>query len=134
MIIKSGRFGKFLACPNYPDCKTTKPLVKEIEDIPCPKCGNKILERKSRTGKIFYGCEKYPECDFASWDKPTGKVCEKCGSYMIVKKYQRGGKEYCSNEACELSAPKPKAKSTSKSTTKKTTAKKTTTKKKSTKE
>ncbi len=130
MIIKSGRFGKFLACPNYPDCKTTKPLVKEIEDIPCPKCGNKILERKSRTGKIFYGCEKYAECDFASWDKPTGKLCEKCGSYMIVKKYQRGGKEYCSNEACEMSAPKPKAKST----TKKTTAKKTTTKKNSTKE
>lgn len=130
MIIKSGRFGKFLACPNYPDCKTTKPLVKEIENIPCPKCGSKILERKSRTGKIFYGCEKYPECDFASWDKPTGKVCEKCGSYMIVKKYQRGGKEYCSNEACELSAPKPKAKSTAK----KTTAKKTATKKKSTKE
>ncbi len=130
MIIKSGRFGKFLACPNYPDCKTTKPLVKEIENIPCPKCGSKILERKSRTGKIFYGCEKYPECDFASWDKPTGKICEKCGSYMIVKKYQRGGKEYCSNEACELSAPKPKAKSTAK----KTTAKKTATKKKSTKE
>ena len=130
MIIKSGRFGKFLACHNYPDCKTTKPLVKEIENIPCPKCGSKILERKSRTGKIFYGCEKYPECDFASWDKPTGKVCEKCGSYMIVKKYQRGGKEYCSNEACELSAPKPKAKSTAK----KTTAKKTATKKKSTKE
>lgn len=129
MIIKSGKFGKFLACPNYPECKTTKPLVKEIEDIPCPKCGNKILERKSRTGKIFYGCEKYPECDFASWDKPTGKHCEKCGSYMVVKKYQRGGKEYCSNEACELSAPKPKAKAAAK----KSTAKKTT-KKKSTKE
>ena len=133
MVIKSGKFGKFLACPNYPECKTTKPLVKEIENIPCPKCGNKILERKSRTGKIFYGCEKYPECDFASWDKPTGKFCEKCGSYMILKKYQRGGKEYCSNEACELCAPKPKAK-TEKKTAKKTTAKKTTTKKSSAKE
>ncbi len=122
MVIKSGKFGKFLACPNYPDCKTTKPLVKEIENITCPKCGNKVLERKSRTGKIFYGCEKYPECDFASWDKPTGKNCEKCGSYMITKKYQRGGKEYCSNENCENCAPKPKAKTTKK-TTKKSTKK-----------
>ncbi len=133
MVIKSGKFGKFLACPNYPECKTTKPLVKEIENIACPKCGNKVLERKSRTGKIFYGCEKYPECDFASWDKPTGKTCEKCGSYMIVKKYQRGGKEYCSNEACELCAPKPKAKTASKTAGKKTVAKKTT-RKKTTKE
>ncbi|MBR5239253.1 MAG: type I DNA topoisomerase [Clostridia bacterium] len=130
MVIKSGKFGKFLACPNYPDCKTTKPLIKEIENIACPKCGNKLLERKSRTGKIFYGCEKYPECDFASWDKPTGKTCEKCGSYMIVKKYQRGGKEYCSNEACELSAPKPKVKTekATKTTKATKTAKKTTTK------
>lgn len=131
MVIKSGKFGKFLACPNYPDCKTTKPLVKEIENIACPKCGSKLLERKSRTGKVFYGCEKYPECDFASWDKPTGKTCEKCGSYMIVKKYQRGGKEYCSNEACECSAPKPKAKTASKAIGKKTKSK---TRKKTTKE
>ena len=105
-----------------------------LEDI-CPKCGNKILERKSRTGKIFYGCETYPTCDFASWDKPTGKFCEKCGSYMILKKYQRGGKEYCSNEACECCAPKAKPKTdTTKSATKKTATKKTTRKKTQTKE
>ena len=109
MIVKSGRFGKFLACPNYPDCKTTKPLTKEV-DVPCPKCNNKILEKKSRAGKIFYGCEKYPDCDFASWDLPTGKSCDKCGSYMVKKKFIRSNKEYCSNVDCENAAPKPKPK------------------------
>ena len=119
MIIKSGRFGKFLACPNYPECKTTKPIVKEILTIPCPKCGNKILEKKSKGGKVFYGCEKYPDCNFASWDLPTGKNCDKCRSYMIKKKF---GKEYCSSTECENAAPKPKPKD---SADKKTAAKKT---------
>jgi DNA topoisomerase-1 len=107
MIIKSGRFGKFLACPDYPECKSTKPLAKEVLTTPCPLCGNKILEKKTKTGKIFYGCEKYPECTFSSWDLPTGNSCEKCGSFMIKKKFLRGGKEYCSNLECENAAPKP---------------------------
>jgi len=123
MIIKSGRFGKFLACPNYPECKSTKPIVKEILTSPCPKCGNKILEKKSKGGKAFYGCEKYPDCNFASWDLPTGKSCEKCGEYMVKKKF---GKVYCSNAECENAAPKPKPKDEA---AKATTAKKTATKK-----
>jgi len=132
MIIKSGRFGKFLACPNYPECKTTKPIVKEILSAPCPKCGNKILEKKSKGGKVFYGCEKYPTCDFASWDLPTGKNCDKCGSYTIKKKFAKG-REYCSNLDCENAAPKPKPKAEGeekKAPAKKTTTKKATAKKK----
>ena len=126
MIIKSGRFGKFLACPNYPECKTTKPIVKEILTTPCPKCGNKILEKKSKGGKVFYGCEKYPNCDFASWDLPTGKSCDKCGSYMVRTRFK---KEYCSNTECENAAPKPKPKSEDKGEAKKAPAKKTSAKK-----
>ena len=107
MVIKSGRFGKFLACPDYPECKSTKPLAKEVLSMPCPLCGNKILEKKTKMGKIFYGCEKYPECTFSSWDLPTGNHCELCSSYMVKKKYLRGGKEYCSNPECANAAPKP---------------------------
>jgi DNA topoisomerase-1 len=123
MIIKSGRFGKFLACPDYPECKSTKPLAKEVLTIPCPLCGNKILEKKTKGGKIFYGCEKYPECTFSSWDLPTGNSCEKCNSFMVKKKYLRGGKEYCSNVDCENAAPKPTPKAAKTDDTDNTTEK-----------
>ena len=70
MVYKTGRFGEFLACPNYPECKNTKPIIKQI-DVPCPKCGGKVvIKRAGKSGKSFYGCENYPECDFVSWDKP----------------------------------------------------------------
>jgi DNA topoisomerase-1 len=107
MVYKRGRFGKFLACPNFPDCRNTKPILKYI-DAPCPKCGSRLLEKMSRKNRRFYGCEKYPECDFVSWEMPVSQKCEKCGSYMILKR-QHGGKAIylCSNETCRHSVPAP---------------------------
>ena len=101
MVIKQGRFGEFLACPGYPDCKNTKPIVEKIE-APCPKCGGDILLKRSKKGNKFYGCSNYPECDFVSWQEPSTKKCKKCGSYM-VKKYSKSQGNYleCSNKECK---------------------------------
>lgn len=98
MVIKSGRFGKFLACPGYPECKNTKRIVSEMPGE-CPLCGAKILEKKSKKGKKFYGCEKNPECSFLSWDPPIAEHCPQCGK-TLLKKSGRNGKIYCSNESC----------------------------------
>ena len=98
MVIKSGRFGKFLACPGYPECKNTKRIVSEMPGE-CPLCGSKILEKKSKKGKKFYGCEKNPECSFLSWDPPIAEHCPQCGK-TLLKKSGRNGKIYCSNESC----------------------------------
>ena len=98
MVIKSGRFGKFLACPGYPECKNTKRIVNEMPGE-CPLCGSKILEKKSKKGKKFYGCEKNPDCSFLSWDPPIAEHCPKCGK-TLLKKSGRNGKIYCSNESC----------------------------------
>jgi len=93
MVYKHGKFGKFLACPGFPECRNTKAIVKGI-GINCPKCGKEIIEKKSKRGKIFYGCTSYPECDFTSWDKPTDEKCSKCGS-MMFEKTGRIKKKYC---------------------------------------
>ena len=93
MVYKQGKYGKFLACPNFPSCRNTKTIVKEI-GVKCPKCSGNVIEKKSRRGKIFYGCTNFPECDFTSWDKPTDKKCEKCGSVMF-EKTGRVKKLYC---------------------------------------
>ncbi len=101
MVYKDGRFGPFLACPGYPECKNTKPVVKYI-DTPCPKCGKRIVEKRSaKTRKTFYGCEGYPECDFVSWDMPIADKCEACGSMMVLRRLS-GGSSYkkCSNPEC----------------------------------
>ena len=95
MIIRDGRYGKFLACPGFPDCRNTKPIVEEA-GIECPKCGGKVLVKKSKTGRRFLGCEKYPECDFTSWDRETKEICPKCGKALL----QRGNNLRCSNEEC----------------------------------
>ena len=101
MVIKYGRFGKFMACKNYPDCKNTKPLVNKV-GVKCPKCKEgDIILRKSKKGKAFYGCSNYPECDFISWYKPTGEVCKECGSYMVEKHTKNETKELCSNKECK---------------------------------
>ena len=101
MVIKYGRFGKFMACKNYPECKNTKPLVNKV-GVKCPKCKEgDIILRKSKKGKAFYGCSNYPECDFISWYKPTGEVCKECGSYMIEKHTKSETKEVCSNKECK---------------------------------
>ena len=97
MVIRSGRFGKFLACPNYPECKNTKPMPENEVKEPCPKCGAKLIKRKSKKGKTFYGCSSYPNCDFAAPGVPTGEKCPECGGYII--KGARG-RNYCMNAEC----------------------------------
>lgn len=97
MIIKSGRFGKFLACPGYPECKNTKPLPEDEIKQPCPKCGGKLVKKISKKGKRFYGCSNYPDCDFAAPGIPTGEKCPECGSYIISGVR---GRKYCMNSDC----------------------------------
>ena len=100
MVYKMGKFGRFLACPNFPKCRNTKPLLSYIE-TPCPKCGKRLLEKVSRKNRKFYGCECYPDCDFVSWDKPVSEKCPQCGSYMVEKRNTRGEVIHlCSNENC----------------------------------
>lgn len=96
MVIKSGRFGKFLACPGYPECKNTKPLVLETKAT-CPVCGGKVIEKKSKRGYAFYGCGNYPDCNFMTWDKPTDDLCPQCGKSLFKRK---GGLVVCLNEGC----------------------------------
>ncbi len=97
MVVKTSRFGKFLACPGYPECKNTKPAPENEITQPCPKCGAKLVKRLSKKGKKFYGCTAYPKCDFASPGIPTGDVCKDCGGYIIngVR-----GRKYCMNSEC----------------------------------
>ena len=99
MVYKMGRYGRFLACPKFPECRNTKAIVEKI-DVPCPKCGASLIKRKSKRGKLFYGCEKYPECDFVSWDRPSGEKCPKCGEVMVYKSGPHGGYTACSDKAC----------------------------------
>ena len=98
MVIKLGRFGKFYACSNFPDCRHTQAIVKEI-GVTCPQCQKgQVIERKTKRNRIFYGCDRYPDCDFTSWDKPVGRSCPKCGQYLVEKKVRGGGKQVvCSN-------------------------------------
>lgn len=100
MVIKHGRYGKFLACPGYPECKNAKPIVEEI-DAPCPKCGGKILAKKSKKGRKFFGCSTYPACDFVSWNEPLKDKCQDCGEYMVLKYSKaKGNYAQCSNSNC----------------------------------
>jgi DNA topoisomerase-1 len=99
MVIKIGRYGKFLACPNFPDCRNTKPILEEVDAV-CPKCNGAIVVRKSKKGRKFYGCENYPECNFVSWDLPVKEKCPNCGSYMIEKITSNGKKIVCSDKQC----------------------------------
>ena len=98
MVIKLGRFGKFYACSNFPDCRHTQAIVKEI-GVTCPQCQKgHVIERKTKRNRIFYGCNRYPDCDFTSWDKPVGRNCPKCDHYLVEKKVRGGGKQVvCSN-------------------------------------
>lgn len=139
MVIREGRFGKFLACPNFPKCRNTKPILHPI-GVKCPKCGADILERKSKTGKVFYGCERYPECDYTTWDKPLNEECPECKSMMVEHVERNGSKrKFCSNPECSKARPVYASKTAAAKTTeakttatKKTTAAKKTTAKKTT--
>ena len=100
MVVKQGRFGKFLACPGFPECRNAKPLLRDT-GVPCPKCGGKIVMRKSRRGRAFYGCDRYPDCDYTTWDEPQQERCKVCGAFMQKHRYRSGRAIlYCSNEAC----------------------------------
>ena len=95
MVIKYGPHGKFLACPGFPECKNTKPYLEKI-GVPCPKCGKEVVRKKTKKGRLYYGCEANPDCDFMSWQKPSNQKCPQCGAYMVEK----GNKLLCSNQTC----------------------------------
>ena len=95
MVIKTGRYGKFLACPGFPECTNTRRLVKDTGGR-CPKCGGRMLLRRSAKGRVYYGCENYPNCDFMTWDEPVPQTCEKCGATL----FKKGSRLYCAKEGC----------------------------------
>lgn len=109
MVIKLGRYGKFYACSNFPECHSTKAITKEIGVI-CPICQKgQVIERKTKRNRIFYGCDRYPECEFTSWDKPIGRTCPKSNDFLVEKKVRGGGKQVvCSNEKCDYQEEKIK--------------------------
>ena len=108
MVVKVGRFGKFLACPGYPECKNTKPLVLKTK-AKCPRCGGDVIEKKTRKGASFYGCSNYPECNFMTWDMPSDEVCPRCGKSLFRRK---GNVLYCPDtEGCGFTKPARKKKS-----------------------
>ncbi len=100
LIYREGRNGKFIGCSGFPSCKFTKAIVKSL-GVKCPRCGGEILERISKRGKVFYGCSNYPECDYASWDKPTGQTCDLCGDLMVHRKNRSMDKVICNNPDCD---------------------------------
>lgn len=102
LVIKMGRFGKFLACPGFPDCKNVRPLLEEA-GVSCPKCGQKLVVRRSKKGRRFYGCSNYPECDFLAWEKPAPYPCPKCQGLMTEKNNKNGKKYSCINKNCRFS-------------------------------
>ncbi len=107
MVYKMGKFGKFLACPGFPECRNAKPIVKE-SGVECPKCKGKILIKKSKKGKTYYGCENNPECDFMTWDLPLKETCPKCGGLLLENKFRGKKKVYCYNESCGYEENKSK--------------------------
>ena len=100
MVIKSGRYGKFLACPGYPDCKNTRRIVEAAEGT-CPRCGSELVAKKSKGGRKFFGCSNYPKCDFATWNEPTKEACPKCGKTLFRKKGKSAGLQ-CLTEGCNF--------------------------------
>lgn len=112
MVYKMGRYGKFLACPGFPDCRNAKPIREEAGAV-CPKCSKQILVKKSKSGKVYYGCEDNPGCDFMTWDAPQKEPCPKCGGLLVKQAPRFGGKTKCTNENCDYildKEPKEKAK------------------------
>jgi DNA topoisomerase-1 len=101
MVIKHGRYGKFLACPGFPECRNTKPLLQTLKDVKCPKCGQgDVVIRQTKKRKRFYGCSRFPECDFTSWYEPAGQNCPVCGNILVKKPGRTGTKIACSDAKC----------------------------------
>ena len=103
MVVKQGRFGKFLACPGFPECRNTKAIVEDA-GVLCPLCQGKVLIKKTRKGRKYIGCEKNPECTFMSWDMPSNEICSTCGAFMLQKSSGKKITLYCSNENCSTNA------------------------------
>lgn len=126
MVIKQGRYGKFLACPGFPNCRNTKPIIKEV-GVQCPLCSGSIVERKTKRGRIFYGCKNYPECEFMTWDVPlTTDKCPECNSFMLKHAVKKGVfQNICSNPNCATrqNEVQPAAETATKSSTRKKTTK-----------
>jgi DNA topoisomerase-1 len=96
MVIKMGKFGKFLACPGYPECKNTKPLQQDTGAL-CPVCSSRLLQKKSKNGKVYFGCENNPKCEFMTWEVPQEEKCPECGSNLFKK---RAGVLHCLKVGC----------------------------------
>lgn len=105
MVIKYGRYGKFMACSGYPDCKNVKKIINDT-GAECPKCGGKVIQRKSKKGRVFFGCNEYPKCDFVSWDPPSKEKCPVCGKTLLQKK-TKDKDLYCVTPDCEFAGKKP---------------------------
>ncbi|MDO5156990.1 MAG: topoisomerase DNA-binding C4 zinc finger domain-containing protein, partial [Eubacteriales bacterium] len=105
LVVKYGPYGKFLACPGFPECRFTKPHYEKI-GIACPKCGNDVVLKKTKKGRKYFGCITNPECDFMTWQKPSSVKCEKCGDFMLEK----GNKLVCNNVECGFSCENKKEK------------------------
>ena len=105
MVVKVGRYGKFLACPGYPECKNVKKIVNDT-GAECPKCGGKIIQRKSKKGRVFYGCSEYPKCDFVSWGPPSKEKCPVCGKTLMQKK-SKDKTLYCVTPDCTFPGKRP---------------------------
>ena len=98
MVVKVGRYGKFIACPGYPDCKNVKKYVENV-GVKCPKCDGDVIIKRTGKGKIFYGCSNYPNCDFVSWYEPVDERCPNCGDILFKRKGKKGG-VFCQHEGC----------------------------------
>lgn len=109
MVYKTGKFGKFLACPGFPECRNTKAIIEEV-GVPCPECGKMLIFRKGKTGKRYVSCSGYPDCKFTSWNIPTSEKCPKCGSYMEKPMNRNGNTLICSNRGCKYSMKMDKEK------------------------
>ena len=107
MVYKMGRYGKFLACPGFPECRNAKPIIKE-SGADCPKCGGKLLVKKSKKGKTYYGCEHNPTCDFMTWDTPLTQQCPNCGGLLLENKFRGKKRIYCADEKCGYEENKEK--------------------------
>lgn len=105
LVVKMGRFGKFLACPGFPQCKNTKPILESI-GVKCPKCEGDLIIRKTKKGRKFYGCSNYPKCDFVTWDEPTKEKCPKCGHILLKKNKGKHITYKCINDKCDFERKK----------------------------
>jgi len=99
MVIKTGRFGRFLACPGFPECRNARPIFEEA-GVSCPMCAGKVMIKKTRKGKKYLGCENNPKCGFMTWDMPAGTNCPKCGNFMVKRYKGKKAELKCSNEKC----------------------------------